>query len=261
MSKAKETAIATVDSSRYLTTQGGMTAAAASLAASGERLSAGDLLRVPGATGGATSWEVEGVSGPESIKSITGLMVGYHQCGVLWPSIDPTPDCMPVMRTWDLKTGEQVGPIPADMAEGMEACRIDERHFNWEACPFNQWGTGRNGIGKRCREQRMILMLREGDVLPLVLTCQPGSLRRVVRFVKSLGLQARIPYYRAIVEWTLERATNKTGQPYSQLAPKLVGTISEDEGMAVLKQWVEPLRSIITSVNPEPDVDAGGDES
>ena len=235
--------------SRFVALRGGMNAVRANLDATGESLSASDLIRVPTPTAGGTTWCIPGPAGDESAKSIAGVLCFYQKCGVLWPSLDTQPGAMPVLRTWDLEIAEQIGPIPADMLDVLEPCRIDERHFDWAKCGYNQWGSGKNGFGKRCKEQRLLFVLRENALLPLLITVQPGSLKSVVKFVKSLGLQSQIPYYCcAIIDLSLEKVVNRGGQPYSQIVPKLVGTLSEADGEMVKKQWTDPLAEIVRNV-------------
>lgn len=251
--------LAVIEASRFAGLSNGMAAVRENLAATGEALSASDLIRVPTPAGGGTTWVIPGPGGDESAKTITGVLVFYQKCGILWPSNDPAPGAMPVLRTWDCEIAEQVGPVPDDMRQVLEECRLDERHFDLSSCGYNQWGSGKGGVGKRFREQRLLFVLREGGLLPLLITVQPGSLRGIVRFVKALGLQAQVPYYRAVVNLSLEKAMNKGGQPYSRIVPKLVGTLSAADGEAVLKMWTGPLSSIVKNVAAPVDGD-GGDE-
>lgn len=247
--------IAVVEGSRFTAIAAGMAAVKENLAATGESLSASDLIRVPTPTGGSTTWMIPGPGGDEATPHITGVLCFYQRCGILWPSFDPTPGAIPVLRSFDLCISEQVGPIPDSMHEVLEACRLDERHFDWETCGYNQFGSGKNGIGKRCREQRLLFILRENSLLPLLVTVQPGSLRNVVRFVKSLGLAAQIPYYRSIVDLSLEKVINRSGQAFSRIVPKLVGMLDAAAGEQVLRLWTGPLQAIVTSVAPEVDKD------
>lgn len=84
----------------------------------------------------------------------------------------------------DIETGQRVpecvlhkvNPDVGLTAEGkLRACAT---------CPYNRWGSavGPNGVptrGKACREKRLILFLRDGDVLPVVVAAPPTSIRAV----------------------------------------------------------------------------------
>jgi len=252
--------LAIIEASQFAGLSTGVSAVRENLEATGETLNASDLVRVPTPPAGGTTWVISSPSGDENAKALTGVLCFYSKCGVLWPSHDPVPGSMPVLRTWDCEVAEQVGPIPADMLDVLEACRTGERTFDWNHCGYNQWGSGKNGIGKRCREQRLLFILRQGALLPLLVTVQPGSLKNVVKFVKSLGLQSQVPYYRAVVELTLEKVANKGGQPYSRIVPRLVGVLSAEDGEKVRTLWTEPLSKIVRNVTIDADGDVDGDE-
>lgn len=208
----------------------------------GESFGPSNLLRVKMPSSGMTKWQVpDGVGGIELLDSIRGLLVYHQKHGVLWGSEDPKPGLMPVLRTYDLKVAEQVGPIPDNMIDALEKCRIDERHFDWEKCPFNQWGTGKGGIGKRCREQRILFILRESDLYPIVVTIQPSSLTTWRNFFLHLPTAARCPYYRCVIELSLKSSTSTGGQQYAEVVPRLVGKVSQDVGELVKKRFTDIL--------------------
>ncbi|POB10115.1 hypothetical protein [Sulfobacillus sp. hq2] len=51
------------------------------------------------------------------------------------------------------------------------------------SCPMNRWGTAANGgKGKACREKRLLLVLRDGEALPVVVVAPPTSLLSVGQF-------------------------------------------------------------------------------
>lgn len=249
--ETKPTTLAVVSKERFVglsSNQGEMRAALDSLAEAGEALGPGDLIRVPTPTGGGTTWEIPTLTGEtESAKSIEGILVYYQKCGILWPAEEPAENTMPVLRTWDLVTAEQIGPIPDDMAETLEKYRIDERHFRWDSLPYNQFGSGKGGKGKRVKEQRMLFILRPGDVFPILVTAQPGSLQNVTGFIKRLPMSG-VQYWGAVVSLGLEKTQNAGGQPYSRIVPKLVGKLSPDEATLVKSTWTEPLSRMVRNI-------------
>jgi hypothetical protein len=253
MAKTKEepTGLAIIPKDSFLglaSGNGDMRAALDSLAEAGESLGPGDLIRVPMPTGGGTTWEIPSLTGePESAKEITGVLVYYQKCGILWPSEDFAEGSMPVLRSWDLVTAEQIGPIPDDMAAVMEPYRIDERHFRWDSLPYNQFGTGKEGNGKRCKEQRMLFLLRQGDVFPILVTCQPGSLKAVTGFIKRLPMSG-IQYWQAVVSLGLEKTQNASGKPYSRIVPRLAGKLSAVDAATVKATWTEPLSRMVRQI-------------
>lgn len=256
------TGLTVIESSRFMAldpNNAQMVALKENLAASGESLTPSDLVRVKTPAGGGTNWEVPNALGaPELTPALSGIMVLYKTAGVLWPTDDAKEGTMPVLRTFDLQTAEQVGPIPDDMIDVLERFRIDDRHFNWKDLPYNQFGTGKNGQGKRCKEQRMMFLLRENDPFPLMLTAQPGSLKPVTGFIKKLAFQ--VPYYRAIVELKLEKKVSKSGQAFSQIVPALRGVLSTEDGARVKREYTDVLERMVSKLDLTPESDGSGDE-
>lgn len=248
MSKVMSKELAVVSRSEYTglgSSQGEMRAALDSLSEAGESIGPSDLIRVPTPTGGGVTWEVPTLTGEsESCKELTGVLVYYQKCGVLWPSEEPTENASPVLRTWDLITAEQIGVIPDDMKPVLEKHRIDERHFRWDTLPYNQFGSGKAGRGKRVKEQRMMFILRPGDVFPILVTAQPGSLANVTSFIKRLPMSG-VQYWGAIVSLGLEKSQNSSGQPFSKIAPRLAGKLSAEDAAIVKSTWTEPLSRMV----------------
>jgi hypothetical protein len=81
-------------------------------------------------------------------------------------------------------------------------------------CPLNKFGTGKNGA-KACKNRHNIYLLREGDIFPLVLSLPTGSLRELGKYIKSLITEGRATNC-VVTRFSLQEATNKKGQTYSQ---------------------------------------------
>jgi hypothetical protein len=92
-------------------------------------------------------------------------------------------------------------------------------------------------------------ILRADEAWPLLVTAGPGSLKTVTPFVKRLS----VPHYRAIVSLTLDRVENAGGQPYSQIVPKFVGSITKEEGDIVRRLYTEPLSRVATQIDVPQD--------
>jgi hypothetical protein len=231
------------------------------LALTGESIGPKDLVRVKTPAAGGTQWQIQAAGGdkPEYAEAIEGILVYYHKQGVLWPSDDALKGTLPVLRTFDLQTAEQVGPIPDAMIDAMEKCRIDERTFKWTTLPWNEWGTGKGGVGKRCKEQRVLYVLRQGDMFPLIITAQPGSLNSVTDFIKRLFESSHkkfgeaVPYYRCVVRLSLKQETAKNGQVYAQIVPSLVACIDADAGAEVKAKYTDVLQHVSRQVDVQAD--------
>lgn len=208
----------------------------------GESLQASDLPRVSTPAGGAKVWSwTDAGNNEQSAKSIDGILVYYGVRGVLWGSENPVSGIQPVLMTHDLMTATRINDDIGDLDEDvLESCRIGDRTYDWQRLPYNQYGSSSNGRGKRCKESRVLAILRDEEAWPLLITAGPGSLKTVVPFVKRLA----VAHFRAIVSLTLEKVENAGGQSFSQIVPKLIGEISKEEGEIVRRMYTEPLSRV-----------------
>jgi hypothetical protein len=216
----------------------------------GETLQASDLPRVPTPAGGGKVWSwMDSGNNEQSAKSIEGVLAYYGVRGTLWGSEEPQSKVSPVLVTYDLFTAFRVNDEIGDLDEEvLESCRTGDRTYDWTRLPYNQYGSAANGRGKRCKESRLLAILREDEAWPLLVSAGVGSLKTVVPFVKRLP----VPHFRACVSLTLEKVENAGGQPYSQIVPKLTGTLSKEEGELVRRLYTVPLSRVaqqIDSVN------------
>ena len=217
----------------------------------GETLLSSDLPRVPTPAGGGRMWGwTDSGNNEQSSKSIDGILVYYGVRGTLWGSEEPQGKTSPVLVTYDLMTAHRMNDDIGDLdSDALESCRIGDRLYDWTRLPYNQYGTSKSGRGKRCKESRLLAILRSDEAWPLLVTAGPGSLKTVTPFVKRLS----VPHFRAIVSLTLDKVENSGGQPYSQIVPKLLGTISKEEGEIVKRIYTEPLSRIATQFDVSQD--------
>jgi hypothetical protein len=217
----------------------------------GESISASDLPRVPTPAGGGKVWSwTDSGNNEQSAKSIDGALVGYLCQGVLWGSEEPQAGVQPVLRTFDLMTAVRVNDDIGDLdGDVLESCRTGDRTYDWQRLPYNQYGSGRSGRGKRCKESRLLAILRADEAWPLLVTAGPGSLKTVTPFVKRLS----VPHFRAVVSLTLDKVENAGGQAYSQIVPKLIGTLTREEGELIKRLYTEPLSRLATQLDVTQD--------
>jgi len=212
----------------------------------GEGFTEADLTRVPVPTGGGTTWTIPGISGDETTDAIVGILVYFQPRGVLWPTMElEGSGQLPLLLTNDLITARMVGDYYGDIdPTTLEPYRNDDGTYDWAGLtgddgPFG-WGTGKNGVGKRAKEGRLMMILREGEGFPLVVNAPPGSLRAVSPFIKKLP----VAHYRAVVSLGLEPATAVKGQKYARITAKLVGTLDAAMGKRVEELYTTPLRKM-----------------
>ena len=233
------TALATIDAGSYLALQSGgeiLEAMAANLG-EGATLKESDLTRVKTPAGGGTTWTIPGLTGDTETKAITGVLCYMCVRGLLWRSDEPEEGSLPVLVSHDLKTAKLVldrADVPGGMLADIDAATGADGLVDWEKLPQTQYGSGKGGVGKQAKEQRVLYILREEDTLPIVVPINPGSLKGWQRFVVEMT-KAGIPYFRAVVELALEKAKSTGGTAYSEVVPRLVGVLTPEQGLSVRK--------------------------
>lgn len=207
------------------------------------------LVRVKTPAGGSKTW-VYSDSGNNEVesKTIEGILVYYGQRGTLWGGEDITKGKPPVLVSYDLRTAERVSDDIGDLdPAALEACRIGAGVYDWQKLPWNKDGTGKGGVGRRCKESRVLAVLQEGEAFPVIVSAGPGSLKTVCPFVTRLP----VAHFRAKVSLSLDKATSVGGIDYSQIIPRLVGTIGKEAGAAIRKLYTEPLMSVERDLTPD----------
>ncbi len=204
-----------------------------------------DLVRVPTPAGGATRWVIPTVSGEEVCEEIVGLMVYFAPRGVLWPSMEATEGQLPLLMTTDLITAKRVGDNYGDIdPDELEKYANGDGTYDWQSLPWNQWGTGKDGKGKRCKESRMLMILRENEAFPLVVRAQPGSLKTVRPFIMRLP----VPHYRAVVGLKLQAVKSASGKTFAQIVPRLISTVDRETGKKIKRLYTDPLARLAQEV-------------
>jgi len=192
----------------------------------GQQLSAFELDRVKIPSGGGTMWEVPTLEGTEDAKAVEGVVIYFKNQNAYWKQKydgqNNPPDCV----SNDGITG--VGDPGGECSE----------------CPLNEFGS--DGKGKACKNMRTLFVLREGDVLPLVLTLPPTSLKEARKYFLRLASKG-IPYYGVVTEIALEKDKNEGGIAYSKASLSLKGRLDADT-IKKLKAFQESLRPALEAV-------------
>jgi hypothetical protein len=212
----------------------------------GEQMREMDLVRVKTPLGGSTTWQIDVDGNTESTDELVGLLVGEGKRGYLWPSLDPS-EQRPILESRDLivarrlsdDLGSEISPA------ALEKYRIGDRLYDWAAISISpEFGFGSSkGGAKRVKESRILAILRQGDVWPVLVTVGPGSLPSWLPFRKRLTSF----HYECVIGLKLQKAKGAGGQPYSQIVPRTVGTISEEEGEVARRLYTEPLTRMFST--------------
>lgn len=200
----------------------------------GERISPFDLeqIKVPG--GGSLSWQL---STGEEERVISGIIV-YHKLprGRWEGSIEDTGGGQPpVCVSEDSLTG--IGNPGGD-------CLV---------CPYAQFGTADKGAGQACKQRRLLFLLREGNLLPAVVSIPPTSLKASKQYMVAL-VSRGIPLHGVLTRITLEKASNAAGIAHAR-AKFAMGERLSAEQTAQIAAYAETMRATFAAVRIQ-DTDA-----
>ena len=192
-----------------------------------------DRFKMPGS--GGLAFEVPGPDGEPSIeKELICIIIDYQAINSYYSkaydgSKNP-PDC----ASKDAKTGEgNPGGICAK-------------------CHLNQFGSevkkdGTQGKGKACQNRMRLALIREGEMLPLLISIPPSTLKNFNTYITRLMSKA-FPYYGVITKIKLEKDKSGDGIEYSKAMFSMAGHLTRPE-MVTMKQFGESLRPYIRNLD------------
>lgn len=171
----------------------------------------GSFERIKIPAGGSTVFEVPGEEPgkTDAVKEFSAVILFHHPLHAFYRDSytggNNPPDC-----------GSYDGLVGVGFPGG--ECAV---------CPHNQFGSAENG-GKACKNRRRIYVLREGELLPLLLSLPTGSLKEYSRYIKRLLGKGRMSNM-VVTRFSLQKATNAGGLVYSQAQFALERALSIDE--------------------------------
>lgn len=209
----------------------------------GAEIQPNDLPRVKIPAGGATTWQIDTPEGPVSTPTLAGVLVKFQNIRGYWKSRKVTgspPDC----SSQDMRVG---------VGDPGGACKT---------CPLAQFGSAPpadgedESRGQACKQRELWFLLREGDLLPLVVSLPPTSLKAARQYRTNLT-SANTRLTQVITELTLEARSGPEG-PYSVVVPKLSARLT-DEYAVLAREYAKQMREMLTSVAA--DVAATGEDA
>lgn len=196
--------------------------------------------RVKIPAGGTLQFELPGddPENPDYAKNLEGVILYTHATGAYWQEgSEYDENSTPLCASVDGKTG---------MGDPGGACAV---------CPYNQFGTGKEGKGKACKNMRVMYLLRDGDCLPIQLTLPPTSIRPYSDFYSIAFASRRRATYGSVVQIGLKRADNGANL-YSVATFKKLGDFSGEKLMQA-KACSDSFREQIKMLNLQRAADTG----
>ena len=118
-------------------------------------------------------------------------------------------------------------------------------------CPHNQFGSGKNGSGKACKNIHRCYILQEGNPVPIILALPPTSLKYIRDYIGKRILLKGLRCYDAVTKITLKKEKSADGITYSRAAFAFVSKLT-DEQRAETKAMVEMIKAQADNI---PDID------
>ncbi len=206
----------------------------------GESLSAFDLDRIKVPAGGATTWEYETIDGIVSERELKGIIIHKATNRTYWP----------------VGMDEGGGGTPPDCSSADGVIGVGDPGGSCASCPHNQFGSGKNGRGKSCKESTMLFILQGNALLPRVVSVPPSSLRGMKKYMLRLA-SAGTPFWKALTMLTLNKVQNPDGIDYAEIVATKKETIPCEKA-AVIKAYRENLMPSLDKAAS--DIATGTDE-
>ncbi len=113
-------------------------------------------------------------------------------------------------------------------------------------CPFNDFGS-RSGDSnaKACKESVTLFLLRPNNIMPIIVRVPVSSKLRFQRYVTRL-IGRMIPLSSVVTRITLEKTTNRMGQPYSLFNFEAIEKLNEKES-AHAKEYSQKFMELVNS--------------
>lgn len=185
----------------------------------------GDLQRISVPAGKATNWELQKLDGEvESLRELVGICVYFKDVRSFWKDEYTGKGGPPDCKSLDTITG--IG-LPGG---------------NCHVCPKAAFGSGKND-SQACKEQRLLYLMREGEYLPLIVTCPPTSLGIIKKWFVGL-LSKDMVFKEIVMSLKIDKVTNKGGIEYSRIRPGIVAKLDK-ETIEKVKAYSKGLRSVM----------------
>lgn len=190
-----------------------------------DRLDVSDLDLVKMPSGGAIAWTLPGIDRKRSVETFSGIIIHVLTQRVYWQKAF---------------TGEQ-NPPDCFSSDGMIGTGTPGGAC--DTCPLSQWGSAEKGNGQACRQNRLLFILTEDSILPLVLRLSPTSLGPAKKYFVRLAGKTT-PYSAVVTRFGLKEEKSGGGIAYSSATFEVERILEPDE-IAKIRQYQQGIRPIL----------------
>lgn len=183
-----------------------------------------DKVSIP--SGGGQMWELPGSENPdepEYSKEIIGVIVDHY----------------PVNAFFEEEYSGQAQPPTCSSMDGKTG--IGEPGGLCSNCPLNKYGSGEDGKGKKCKNLRRIYVLRSGEILPILITLPPTSIRNFSDYISKRIVMKGMKACDVVTKMTLTVEKSQTGIKYSKVQFSIARLLTPDE-RNVMRNFSESIK-------------------
>ena len=204
----------------------------------GDSFSFQDLERIKFPTGGMTLWTIPTVDGEEHKDVLAGIIVAQKSTRQYWKDAFSGGGAAPDCQSFDMVKG-------TGLYQGVPCA----------TCPLNQFGSavnqkGEPGKGKACKEVKNVLIILEGQLLPVLVAVPPTSLKALKQYNVKMASRG-LPYYGAITEFRLRKTKNADGIDYAETIISM-GSVLSAQQIESIKSYVSGFSSALQNAAPAP---------
>lgn len=214
-------------------------------------LTARDLPKIKIPSSGSKFWTLPTVDGDKPSDSFTGIVLMARDGRVYWEKgVDEggggsPPDC----SSNDGEIGYGIRMEEDD--PGPHSC-VGDNLKGVPPCPFSLFKSD-GGRGQKCKQIKVVFVLRQSEFLPTVLVLPPTSLKNAKDMLVRIISQGK-NWYDYEIKWSLEVTENPDKIKYSKAVPTIVRELSPDEKKAV-RGLAARYKEIFSKVKVQTDVD------
>ncbi len=167
-------------------------------------------------TGGGLSFKKSGLNGPEEVKELVGVIIFQQSANTYYKN----------------EYDGQKNPPDCYSSDGLHG--NGNPGGDCKKCPYNVFGSGKNGTGKACKNKRVLYFQTTSSVLPFMIYIPVGSIANFNQYMKNL-VNAVKASQNVVTKITLASKKNNTGIAYSEAQFEYVRDLSKDEVQKLLK--------------------------
>ena len=223
--KSEDTAIATIEPYAIMTMEQSYLQSVIKENLGQDRLDVNDLDLVKMPSGGSPVWTLPGIDRERAAESFSGIIIHVLNNRVYWQKAF---------------TGEQ-NPPDCFSSDGMVG--YGNPGGACDACPLAQWGSAVEGNGQDCRLKRLLIILTQDSILPIVLRLSPTSIGASKKYFVRLAGKTT-PYSAVVTKFGLEKDKSAGGISYSKATFEVERALEAEE-IARVRQYQIAIRPIL----------------